>query len=336
MTFAWPAMLWLLLLVPLLAAAHVLASRRRQAALRRAASVLRLADAAGRGPGGKRHVPAALFLLAVAVGVVALSRPSAPVLLPGRGGTVILSIDVSGSMRARDIVPSRMEAVRNAARSFARAQPVGVRVGVVAFSSSAFLVQAPTTNRSAVLAAIDRLQPQMFTAIGSGLLTALDAIFPPAPEAGSDPTAPLSPLAPAGPPAAAPGSYPSAAIILLSDGQSNQGPDPLDAAQAAALRGVRVFTIGVGTREGTNLSFGGFTEEDRPAHRRQLFQGEQRRRAGRDLPDPRVPAAAREGADRDHGAAPGRRAGPAGSDGGTLGGLVQPAAVTAAPREPPR
>jgi len=259
MTFAWPAMLWLLLLVPLLAAAHVLASRRRQAALRRAASVLRLADAAGRGPGGKRHVPAALFLLAVAVGVVALSRPSAPVLLPGRGGTVILSIDVSGSMRARDIVPSRMEAVRNAARSFARAQPVGVRVGVVAFSSSAFLVQAPTTNRSAVLAAIDRLQPQMFTAIGSALLTALDAIFPPAPEAGSDPTAPLSPLAPAGPPAAAPGSYPSAAIILLSDGQSNQGPDPLDAAQAAALRGVRVFTIGVGTREGTNLSFGGFT-----------------------------------------------------------------------------
>jgi len=258
MTFAWPAMLWLLVLVPALGALHALASRRRRATRERAAAVLRLADLRGLGPGVRRHVPAALFLLGMAIGIVALARPSASVLLPHRRGTVILSVDISGSMRARDIFPNRMEAVKSAARAFVKAQPAGLRLGVVAFSSSAFLVQAPTANKALVLEAIDRLHPQMFTAVGSGLLAALDAIFPRPPEAGSDPNAPLVNEAPDEQPAVAPGSDTSAAIILLSDGQSNQGPDPLDAAQAAASRGVRVFTIGVGTREGTNLSFGGF------------------------------------------------------------------------------
>jgi Ca-activated chloride channel homolog len=135
-----------------------------------------------------------------------------------------------------------------------------VRIGVVAFSGTALLVQPPTTDKSKVLASIDRLGPQMFTAIGSGLLTALDAIFPPEEEPTESANAPLAHAAPESePPPVPPGSYSSAAIILLSDGQSNQGPDPLDVADKAARLGVRVFTIGVGTREGVDLNFGAFT-----------------------------------------------------------------------------
>jgi Ca-activated chloride channel family protein len=179
-------------------------------------------------------------------------------MLPTQRGTVILSLDVSGSMRARDIKPTRMDAVKDAARTFVNAQPRGVRFGVVAFSGTAILVQPPTTDKNQVLAAIERLRPQMYTAIGSGLLTALDAIFPkPSPEAADAPLAPAPEDQEPSP--VTPGSDSSAAIVLLSDGQSNQGPDPLDAAEKAANLGVRVFTVGVGTREGANLGFGGFT-----------------------------------------------------------------------------
>ncbi len=259
MTFEWPGILWLLLLVPLLGLIHLLVQRRWQRRLRRFPAVFRLADMRGSGPGFRRHVPAALFLLGTAVALVALARPSASVLLPGHRATVVLSLDVSGSMRATDIKPSRMEAVKDAARAFVNLQPPGVRLGVVAFSSSAFLVQAPTDNKRQVMAAIDRLRPQMFTAVGSGLLTALAAIFPALQPPAIDSNAPLANASPDRPAPAAPGSNSSAIIILLSDGQSNQGPDPLDAAQQAADLGIRVFTVGVGTREGTDLSFGGFT-----------------------------------------------------------------------------
>lgn len=259
MTFAWPGMLWLLLLVPALAAAYVLGTRRRRASARRFQGSFRLADTLGRRPGFRRHLPPGLALLGTAVAIVALARPSAPVLMAGHRGTVILSVDVSGSMRARDITPTRMDAVKDAARAFVKVQPAGVRLGVVAFSGAAFLVQAPTADKGQVLAAIDRLRPQMFTAIGSGLLAALDAIFPKlsgdeAASSGSDPLAHVKDP----PPPVAPGSNSSAAIILLSDGQSNQGPDPLDAAEQAANLGIRVFTVGVGTRQGADLSFGSF------------------------------------------------------------------------------
>jgi Ca-activated chloride channel homolog len=258
MTFAWPGMLWLLLLLPALAAIYVLGARRKSRSARRFQGSFRLADARGRKPGFRRHVPPALGLLGAALAIVALARPSAAVLMPGQRGTVILSLDVSGSMRARDIHPTRMDAVKEAARAFVNVQPAGVRLGVVAFSGTAFLVQAPTADKGQVLAAIDRLSPQMFTAVGSGLLAALDAIFPKLSEdeaaAGTDPL----PRARDAPPPVAPGSDSSAAIILLSDGQSNQGPDPLDAADRAANLGVRVFTVGVGTREGADLSYGSF------------------------------------------------------------------------------
>jgi Ca-activated chloride channel family protein len=261
MTVAWPGMLWLLVLVPALAALFVRSSIRRRKGSLRSASLLQLRDAAGHGPGFRRHLPEALLLLGMTVLILALARPSATMVLPAHRGTVILSVDVSGSMRAKDIAPTRMQAVKDAAIGFVKAQSRGVQIGVVAFSGMANLVQAPTADKDKVVAAIERLSPQMFTAIGSGLLTALEAIFPKQPAAGADSTDSLLTHTPEepGPPPVAPGSYSSAAIILLSDGQSNQGPNPLDAADKAADLGVRVFTIGVGTKEGVDLSFGGFT-----------------------------------------------------------------------------
>ena len=258
MTFAWPGMLWLLVLAPALVVLSILVSRRRRKDALRYAGLFQATDGGGHQPGFRRHVPAALFLLGVVVSILALARPSATIMLPTQRATVILSVDVSGSMRAKDIKPSRMQAVKDAARIFVDAQPRGVRFGVVAFSGTAILVQPPITDKGKVLAAIERLEPQMFTAIGSGLLTALDAIFPKeSVEAADSPLTSDSHGQERRP--VAPGSFSSAAIILLSDGQSNQGPDPLDAADKAADLGVRVFTIGVGTKEGTDLSFGAFT-----------------------------------------------------------------------------
>ena len=221
-------MLWLLVLAPALVVLSLLAARRRRKNAARYASLFQATDAAGRKPGLRRHVPAVLCLTGVTVLVLALSRPSATVLLPAQRATVILSLDVSGSMRARDIKPTRMRAVKDAATIFVNAQQRGVRFGVVAFSGTAMLVQPPTTDKTRVLAAIERLEPQMFTAIGSGLLTALDAIFPKQPgEAADSANAPVAHASPEQEfPPVAPGSYSSAAIILLSDGQSNQGPDP--------------------------------------------------------------------------------------------------------------
>ena len=234
-------MLWLLALVPVLIGIYALVLRRRRKYALRYASLVRVTDASGRTPGFRRHIPVLLFLLGVTVSIVALARPSATVMMLAQQGTVILSLDVSGSMRARDIKPTRMDAVKQAARTFVNVQPRGVRFGIVAFSGTAILVQPPTTDKGQVLAAIDRLRPQMFTAIGSGLLTALDAIFQkPSAEAADSGESANAPLAPAPqvpePPPVPPGSDSSAVIVLLSDGQSNQGPDPLDAAEKAAIR----------------------------------------------------------------------------------------------------
>ncbi len=256
-------MLWALLIVPILVAAYVLVQRRRQKYVVRYASLSIVKDALGKGPGIRRHIPAALFLLGVATMITAMARPTATVMLPSNEGTVILTVDVSGSMRADDLKPSRIEAAKAAARAFVANQPKSVRIGVVSFSTNASIVQAPTTDRDAVLAAIDRLVPQRSTAIGSGILTSLDAIFEqsgatPTPYASDPLGAPLgaSQTAPTPPPVPA-GSYTSAIVVLLSDGASNIGPDPLDAAKVAADRGVKVYTVGVGNPNGVILRLGG-------------------------------------------------------------------------------
>ena len=266
MEFLFPSALWLLLAVPLVVAAYVLAQRRRQRYTVRFSSLTLLREAVGRGPGIRRHIPPALFLLGLAVLFVAFSRPFTTAALATNGATVILTIDASGSMRASDLKPSRFEAAKSAARAFVEKQAPTTRIGIVSFSGSSSLVQAPTIDKSAVLTAIDRLTTQRSTAIGSGILVSLDAI---AEVLGQDlPSAAPTALAQSGralpgstakpsPTPAAPGKFAPAVIVLLSDGQNTTGPLPLDAAAIAASRGVRIYTVGVGTPTGGNVGGGG-------------------------------------------------------------------------------
>ena len=272
MTFLWPEFLWLLLLVPLLIAAYVLILRRKRKTALRYASLTMIKEAMGAGPRFRRHVPPLLFLAALIVMITAVARPAAVVRLPSQHETIILALDVSGSMRAKDVEPDRMTAAQNAAKTFINEQPRSTRIGIVAFAGTASLVQPPTQSREDLHAAIERLQLQRATAIGSGILVALKAIFPdvdfdlrasnPRLNAGGRSNsvggggALAGPLAtPPGekPKPVPPGSYKSAAIILLTDGQATTGPDPIEAARMAAERGVRVYTVGVGTPNGEIL-----------------------------------------------------------------------------------
>ena len=269
MTFLWPEMLWLYALLPLLAGLYVWILRRRRRAALRYASLSLVREAQG-AAGIRRHVPPALFLLALAALVFAIARPAARVLLPTQKQTIILALDCSGSMRARDVEPSRIVAMQNAAKAFAREVPEQTRIGVVAFAGTASLVQAPTWDRDAVIAAIDRLQLQRATATGSALIVSLATIFP---EAGFNVGAALFGRADRlhGPlveddqrrdrdfKPVPPGSYGSAVIILLTDGQRTTGPDPLDVAKMAADRGVRVYTVGFGTTKGEVIGFEGWS-----------------------------------------------------------------------------
>jgi Ca-activated chloride channel family protein len=224
----------------------------------RYASLAVMKEAIGKGLAWRRHLPPAILLVALAAMIAAIARPAATITLPSQHETVILAIDVSASMKANDVEPTRIEAAQAAAREFVAAQSRTTRIGVVSFAGSAALVQPPTHNRSEILAAIDQLQLQHATAIGSGILVSLKAIFPdetfdlPQGLPGRQIIASSGGTAPSGHFAApvAPGSFSSAAIILLTDGQTTSGPDPVDAARLAAARGVRVFTVGVGTPNG--------------------------------------------------------------------------------------
>ena len=257
MSFQWPQGLWFLLVIPVLIVAYVWSQRRRNKFAIRYASLSLVKDAIGKGPGIRRHIPPALFIIAVTIMIIGLARPQAEVSLLRQEGTVILSIDVSGSMLADDLQPNRMEAAKNAAISFVQKQPPGVRIGVVSFTDNASMVQAPTVDREPVLAAIKRLQAQRGTAVGRGLLTSLDAIFDSNLSQQIDvaPNSRQTPV-PSAPPAAK-GQFAPAIVVLLTDGESNVGPDPLDMAKLAADRGVRVYTIGVGSPEGTILRIQG-------------------------------------------------------------------------------
>ncbi len=265
MSFLWINMLWLLLLVPLLAIIYILVQRRRLKYALRYASLSLFKEAIGHGPRIRRHIPPVLFLIALAAMVLGLARPTAVVTLPSQQATVILTLDVSGSMRAEDLEPNRIGAAKSAARLFVEKQPRHVRIGVVSFSGGASVVQAPTTDREEVLASIDRLTPQRRTAVGSGIITSLEAIFE---EQGleSEPLSrgPFSPyeLAPV-PKPLPPGTYSHAVIILLSDGESNTGPPPLEVAELAADHGVRVYTVGLGSPEGTILGIEGWSRRVR-------------------------------------------------------------------------
>ena len=268
MTFLWPELLWLLLAVPALTGVYFLLLRRGRDRMRREASLGLIRDAMAAGAARREVVPL-LFLVALVLLVVAIARPTATVTLPSLHETVILAMDVSGSMRATDVAPSRIAAAQSAARAFVADQPPSARIGVVSFAATASVVQPPTRRREDIYAAIDRFQLQRGTAIGSGILVALKTIFPDVELDLHDPSAHRE--APRGRAAdkagepiaeaqgAAPGSYTEAAIILLSDGQTTTGPNPIEAARVAADHGVRVYTVGVGTTDGQILSSEGWS-----------------------------------------------------------------------------
>jgi Ca-activated chloride channel family protein len=269
--FLWPGLLWCLLALPALVALYLWLLARRKKAAVRYASLSMVKEAMGAGSTFRRHVPPFLFLLALGAMIAAMARPTAIVLLPTQQQTIILAMDVSGSMRAKDVQPNRLVAAQEAAKAFVADLPGSVRVGVVSFAGTAAVVQQPTHSREDVVAAIDRFQLQRGTAIGSGIIVALATIFPdaginvseliygrdggpkpaPIPPPAKDPKQDFKPVPP--------GSYPSAAIILLTDGQRTAGPDSMEAAKMAADRGVRVFTVGVGTPTGEVIGFEGWS-----------------------------------------------------------------------------
>jgi Ca-activated chloride channel homolog len=269
MTFFWPNMLWSLLLVPALIALYVWLLRRKKKFAVPYAN-LRIAKQAMTGASAwRRHVPPALLLTAITAMLLALARPAAVVALPSQNETVMLAMDVSGSMRAKDVEPTRIAAAQAAARAFIAEQPRTTKIGLVTFAGTAALVQSPTLAREELLKAIDDFQLQRGTAVGSGLLMALKTIFPDIefdlrlndPRNASQRAMPLDSGAPKKEPPkpVEPGSYSSAVIILLTDGQTTTGPDPLIAARMTADRGVRVFTVGVGTNKGEIIGFEGWS-----------------------------------------------------------------------------
>ena len=281
MTFIWPTLLVLLVHIPIGVTVFVTLERRRRRRMAGYGMLTRLAGEGGAGRGAaagstatgagtpgrsaaaarwRRRVPAACLVLGLTLVVFAIARPQAVVSVPRVEGTVILDFDVSNSMAATDIAPTRMEAAKAAALAFVQRQPPTVRIGVVAFSDSGFSVQVPTADPTMVTAAIERLQPERGTSIAQGILTSLTAIATDeaGPGAGyyTNPSLGTGPL-PSPTPVPA-GSFKDAVIVLLTDGENNQNPDPLQAAKTAADQGVRIDTVGIGTAAGATLDLNGF------------------------------------------------------------------------------
>jgi len=267
--FTWPVMLWGLLLLPAFVGWYVLGVRkaRRRAAGRFAEGPL-FAQLATSMPGLRRHVSMALYFVALALLLGAVSRPVMGLPMPVNKAVVVLAVDTSGSMVAPDLPPSRLEAAKAAARAFVDVFPQGPRIGLVSFSTYATLMIAPTPDHEAVKQAIATLKPQEATAIGDGIVIALKALpgrSVELPDAQPGPFGPAQPPAlqppsglpsPSSPPAR-PDDLSPAAIILLSDGGNNAGTDPLKAAILAKSQKVKIYTIGLGTQGGSVFSFQG-------------------------------------------------------------------------------
>ncbi|MDQ4078930.1 MAG: VWA domain-containing protein [Chloroflexota bacterium] len=252
MSFIWPMMLFSLLLVPLLVAAYVWLPKRRAQKTAALGTMGLLQTRSGQQLGRRRHLPFVLFLLAITLLLVGFARPEMVVDLPRVEGTVILAFDVSNSMIADDLEPSRMEAAKSAARTFVENQPPTIQIGVVAFSNGGLVIQPPTNVAADVVAAIDRLSPQGGTSLGHGIFTSLNAI------AGERLALEEGTLE-GNVQSLDIGYFGSAVIVLLSDGENTAQPDPLDVAQLSAEAGVRIFPIGIGSPEGAVIEIDGFS-----------------------------------------------------------------------------
>jgi Ca-activated chloride channel family protein len=244
MELQWPGSLYLLGLIPLLIAFYIWILRKRRRYAVRYSSLSLVRQALPQSSRWRRHLPFALFSLALASLIMAFARPQAEVTVPSRRATIILAIDVSRSMCSTDIPPNRLEAAKDAAMSFVENQEATTRIGIVAFGGFAELIQEPTNDLELLRDAIERLGPARRTAIGSAIIESLNVIA----EIDSN----IAPLTTDGSTAVTPeplpeGEFVPHIIVLLTDGVSNSGPYPIDVAQEAALRGVRVYTIGFGT-----------------------------------------------------------------------------------------
>lgn len=272
MKFLSPMLLLLLLVAPALIALYLyLLGRKKRMALRYA-DIGMVKEALGPHAALRRHLPAALLYGAIILMLIGIAKPTAMITLPSQRAMVILAMDVSGSMRAEDVEPNRLIAAQLAAKQFIAEQPSTTQIGVVAFAGAAALVQSPTLNREETIQAIDRFRTYRGTAIGSGILVSLQTIFP---DAAFDPRfsesefrrgresqgasldyTPQTNVKPV-----PPGSYQNAVIILLTDGRATAGPDPIESARLAAERGVRVFTVGLGSATGGGRGGFQFDEE---------------------------------------------------------------------------
>lgn len=250
MSVTWPLALLALLAVPLLAGAYVWQLRRKRRRAVRYSSVALIRAAAPRRAAWKRHVPVALLLAALAALGLAAARPRLSVDVPVSEAAMILALDVSGSMCATDVQPNRLTAAQTAVRDFVQAQNGDTRIGLVLFAGFAQVAVAPTTDRAALLQAIDTLTTGRGTTIGAAILKSVDAIAEINPDvAPADPGDPGPGPAPPRPA----GNYAPEIVVLLTDGANTRGVEPVDAAQIAAQRGVRVYPIGFGTRNPTSM-----------------------------------------------------------------------------------
>jgi Ca-activated chloride channel family protein len=246
MSLEWPGFLWALALVPVAALAYLFGQRRRTRYAVRFTNLDLLANVITRSPGWRRHLPPALYLLALTGLLLSLARPQAVTLVPKEQATVMLVMDTSGSMNATDVAPSRMIAAEQAATIFLKELPDKFRVGVVAFSGTAQILIRPTTDRSAVQDSLASLHAEGPTAMGDAIERALEARLPPSPPTTTNPQGGV-------PTTTAPdlAKQPPTIILLLSDGSNTQGrTQPLDAARHARQLNVPVFTISLGTDTG--------------------------------------------------------------------------------------
>jgi len=251
MSFIWPLMLFSLLLIPLLIGLYLRLQQRRRLAAADLGPMGMVQDNSRRALGKRRHIPPTFFMLSFTLLLFGLARPEMIVNLPRIEGTVILAFDVSNSMTADDLEPTRIEAAKTAARAFVENQPSSIQIGVVAFSNGGLVVQGPTDDQTAVLATIERISPQGATSIGHGIFTSLNAI------AGEAIAIEETALEDGEQPFEIE-DYSSAVVVLLTDGENTGSPDPLDVAQVAAEAGVRIYPIGIGSVEGTVVEIDGF------------------------------------------------------------------------------
>lgn len=250
MDLLWPGFLLLLGIIPLIVVIYIIMLRRRRQTALRYSSLSLVREVLPRPARLRRYLPFILFMLAIASLIVALGRPVTVASVPTDQISIILAIDVSRSMCSTDILPSRLEAAEAAALSFIKQQKASTQIGIVAFSGFAELIQAPTSDPELLVAAVNSLMTGRRTAIGTGILKSIDAI------ADINKNVAPSTMDPSTASAVNPvpqGAYVPEIIVLLTDGASNRGPNPLDAAQQAADRGVRVYTIGFGTENGSSF-----------------------------------------------------------------------------------